>query len=378
MKLLFIDDQRDTLQPAIQAVEDTGAHTCFICDFQDAVEQIKSRQPDIIVLDLMEGMGEPAAQHEAWREPYDFIWSQRFCPIIVFSAFADELSVDRPDVSHPFITTVVKGQTGPSDLLAALEQFSSHVEVLQRTEADTQRMLRTAMRAVAPHVFRCLPDDPDARVDVTQRMTKRRLAASLDESLEGIQPWAWEQFICPPLDSEGLLTGDILLRSGKDEANPESYMIVLTPSCDLVGGQQGLKAENVLLAQCVCIREAVKELNNGDLPAMPNSKLRRKIEDALAIGFFRHFVFVPGLLRSVPVMATNLKKLVVLPVAEVVGIDKTLIRVASVDSPFRELITWAYLQSVGRPGVPDRNRTHWQREIIQSIYPQGQGQDAGN
>lgn len=38
-------------------------------------------------------------------------------------------------------------------------------------------------------------------------------------------------------------------------------------------------------------------------------------------------------------------------------------RIASVDSPFRELVTWSYLQVAGRPGLPDRDLDEWAEGI---------------
>ncbi len=43
--------------------------------------------------------------------------------------------------------------------------------------------------------------------------------------------------------------------------------------------------------------------------------------------------------------------------------DKKYLRVASIDSPFRELISWSYLQVAARPGLPDRNFESWIQEI---------------
>ena len=39
-------------------------------------------------------------------------------------------------------------------------------------------------------------------------------------------------------------------------------------------------------------------------------------------------------------------------------------RVASVDSPFREQIVWAYMINSCRPGMPDRNMDLWAKELM--------------
>jgi hypothetical protein len=42
-------------------------------------------------------------------------------------------------------------------------------------------------------------------------------------------------------------------------------------------------------------------------------------------------------------------------------------RVASVDSPFREQIAWAFVQIAGRPALPDRDLESWVQEIREQI-----------
>ena len=39
-------------------------------------------------------------------------------------------------------------------------------------------------------------------------------------------------------------------------------------------------------------------------------------------------------------------------------------RVASIDSPYREQIMWAYLQVAGRPGLPERDIKSWIKSIL--------------
>ena len=61
-------------------------------------------------------------------------------------------------------------------------------------------------------------------------------------------------------------------------------------------------------------------------------------------------------------MAAQLRKLELLSITDegFEGADgATYDRVASIDSPFREALSWAYLQIAGRPGLPDRNNKVW-------------------
>ena len=60
-------------------------------------------------------------------------------------------------------------------------------------------------------------------------------------------------------------------------------------------------------------------------------------------------------------MVANLKNLRLIPLKE---IPEKFDRVASIDSPFRELVAWSYLQIACRPGLPDRDFSTWAEEIL--------------
>ena len=58
-----------------------------------------------------------------------------------------------------------------------------------------------------------------------------------------------------------------------------------------------------------------------------------------------------------------------------IGSHKPFRRVASLDSPFRELIAWAYLQTACRPGLPDRDFDSWRDEIIENLESEVSGEE---
>lgn len=81
---------------------------------------------------------------------------------------------------------------------------------------------------------------------------------------------------------------------------------------------------------------------------------------------------IPQFIDHVPSMAANLKHL------DLVGWDEVrletedghaaadgaaFVRVASTDSPFRELVVWAYLRVTGRPGAPAFDVDGWLDDI---------------
>ena len=62
-------------------------------------------------------------------------------------------------------------------------------------------------------------------------------------------------------------------------------------------------------------------------------------------------------------MMADLKKLELIPISEI-GESAKYIRIASLDSPCRELISWAYMHTACRLGLPDRDYQSWNKEII--------------
>ena len=86
----------------------------------------------------------------------------------------------------------------------------------------------------------------------------------------------------------------------------------------------------------------------------------------LSQGFYQCVIMLPALAGAIPTMAANLKALELVPIDRI-GPGSTYERVASVDSPFRETVAWAYLQIACRPGLPERDVQAWARQIVQAM-----------
>jgi CTP synthase len=73
-------------------------------------------------------------------------------------------------------------------------------------------------------------------------------------------------------------------------------------------------------------------------------------------------------------MSACLRDLELIPLADISDDNKgRYIRIASIDSPFREQISWAFIQVVGRPGVPDRDLKVWINEISEAVRKAKEG-----
>ena len=361
LKLLFIDDEPDALDPLLRFFKrksDQGKIDYYkeTCNFSQAEERIVSMRPDIVVLDLLLNGDEPEG-----RKTCDIIWRKHFCPIVVYSARPDRLGAAY--AKHPFVEQVTKGSGSPTKAFQAVQKFTPHIEALQKAEGEVRQSFSTTMRDLAPVVFRT--SKPEARANIIIRAGRRRLAAVLDEPASDNETLAsWEHYLFPPVGDD-LLLGDVLQDRKKSKGQATSFRVVLTPSCDLVAsGGRVPKTREALAARCVTMKDA---LVLAGLPGMSASKIRSNLPSTmLSQGYHIPVIPFPELNGIVPTMATNLRDLELIPLKSI-GDAKKYRRVASVDSPFREMIAWAYLQTAGRPALPNRNLKEWATEIAANV-----------
>jgi hypothetical protein len=126
------------------------------------------------------------------------------------------------------------------------------------------------------------------------------------------------------------------------------------------------KVNQVLVAKCVGVD---RYLQAASLAANTREDRKRdKLESLLTLDQCGGFLPLPEFPRAVPLMAAALRDLELLPLDEI----STKYRIiASIDSPFRERIAWAYLQVAGRPGVPDCDMTVLIQAIINATTVKG-------
>ena len=355
MRILFIDDDPSSIITAMKHCEEGLAISGIPdCRFEDAESTLSAYRPDIVVLDLLQGP--PSDGNIAGGTVYGLIWDQQFCPVVVYSAEPDWL--DNED--HPFVKKVQKGSGSEEAVLEAILSLRPHVEALQRTESEVRQRLSEALREVAPLAFRDFVDE-DKRKEVIVRSGRRRVAAMMDEPPTGETALAsWECYLYPPVSPYTLL-GDVLQID--DSSNvPESYRIVLTPSCDMVRTEGRLpRVQEVLVAKCYSMEKALASVGMAG-----NKDAGRIRERLLSSGYSQSVIPFPKLEGVIPTMAANLRDLELIPIGNI-GNDATFHRVASLDSPFRELVAWAYLQNAGRPGLPDRDLESWAKEIVGTL-----------
>lgn len=359
-KLLFIDDEQDSLEPVLFFLQDLPDYQIETCDFDEVEERLDSFQPDIVVLDILRDGSSPGSK-PIGVETLKIIWDQRFCPIVIYSAARPDMLDDAID-EHPFVKRVEKGSGSEEEVEAALREFHAHVDVLKQTENEVRRFYTSAIQSLAPIVFRTF-DDTARRIELIGRSGRRRLAALVDDPIrDGKQLYPWEQYLLPPI-SDNILLGDILREEGKPGDDPESFRVVVTPSCDLFQAEnRNPKVESVLVAKCYSMKKGLSAICLSSNMSVENKKkLKREL---LTRGYKVPVIAFPKLDGHIPTMTANLRKLDLIPIGDV---EEKYTRITSIDSPFRELVAWAYMQTTGRLGLPDRDMDSWLEEIEASV-----------
>ena len=100
------------------------------------------------------------------------------------------------------------------------------------------------------------------------------------------------------------------------------------------------------------------------------SELKKRLRSTiLTQGYSDAIIPFPCLEGHIPTMVADLRDLELIDNQKVGGRDsgRPFLRIASIDSPFRELVAWAYLQIACRPGLPDRDFNSWRDEIVEDV-----------
>lgn len=359
LRILFMDNDEKSIEPARKRVESMIKEADILfSEFKDGQTVVGKLRPDLIILDLFEGV--PGKSESAGQRIFDFVWKTIFCPIIIYSALPE---IDTHN--NPFVKLVKKGKDSDTEIELAIKALMPHIQAIKEAEDHIRYQFAIALREFAPYAFKIYPDDGAKRNDLILRSGRRRLAAFMDEqSRLGTDIASWEQYLMPPV-SEHVSLGDIIRLVGGDKNEPESYRVVLTPSCDMISeGKRKPKVKHILTGRCCNPKRGIELMGFAAMGlGLEDFKNRLNI-DVLSQGYCRSIVPLPSLANSIPLMMLNLRDLDLIPIGETGELEETYERIASLDSPFRELISWAYMQIACRPGLPDRNIESWLDEII--------------
>ena len=369
MRVLIIDDDADLRRVLCATLAEADDWEVEDQGFEDVDETLSRFRPDMMVLDIVEGEAAGELDHDAGNTWFGRIRETWFCPVVVYSAFPARWTFDR----HPFVEAITKGAGTEERVRARLRAFTPTAEMIRGVHGDFDARVREALRD-SVHALRSQIEATEvgsSEHSTLARAVRRVVAARVDTGAAGesrLHPW--ERYVVPPL-GQHLLAADLLRREGTDWKEVEEFRLVVTPSCDLAprgGGPPS--ADRILVARCEQLgRLGTVEFRRGkSLSNREKDKLRPILTEGLA----GSRVPIPEFRGHVPLMAADLRNLELLAWDEVRSEGaggpsqeekRVFQRVASTDSPFRELVGWAYLRVTGRPGMPEVYIERWLDDI---------------
>ena len=319
MNILIVEDDQtvvDTVREFLQTEEPTWK--LEEVNFEDVKEKLMSYQTDAIVLDIFKGDKE--LNIPEGENVYDYLWKKYFRPVVVFSAGIEVSRME--EIDHPFVKIIKKSE----------ENYDSIIEALR------------------------MDDSPNG-----------------DTYLD-----SWEQYIFPPIPGNCLL-GDVVMKSGGSKSKPSDFRVILSPSCDLVKRPEP-KIKKILVAKCCSVVDGLNKSNKKNMKNSNNSV--KTIQEILTRGYENSVVPLPKLRGIIPSMFVDMKDLELVPWKKIGDKEESgpwkdvsneeesetkYYRVASIDSPFREMISQVYQSVSIRLGLPDRNFKSWAEEFSNEL-----------
>lgn len=361
----IIRQLREALPGAIESPDQTEVDVSP--NFNAATELLRTRNYDLIVLDLKEGGTSAFGEDEdvtAGQRVFDELKGIRFIPVVFFTAWAHAVKFEE----NQFVRVVSKGdgvlrvqEEVRSVFATKLPDLARHVSEIQREYmwdfcSHWKQMETLHEKAdVAYLLARRLAFSLESEARRMARTIAGRSVPLADPN--NIHPM--EMYIFPP-DDRYYVSGDIL---GESVGPKKTIWVIVTPSCDF---EQEGRIENVLLAECtplVDTDEYVKWAQDqtperqGLLKDLLADNRRNSQED--------RFKFLPGtyFLRD---SVIDFQRLRLLSLEDVGRLE----RIATIDSPFAEAIVAKFARYFGRLGTPDIDRNVVIRRL-QDALPRG-------
>src|SRR5205814_135163 len=124
---------------------------------------------------------------------WDYIWDVHFCPVVVHSAR------EEPDFlkgkQHPFAHYELKRKDSQDRVANKLKLFCHHIDCLRTFGNEVTKRASESLRHVSALIWKETTKENE-RSDMLVRVTRRRLAASLDSPVHQSEALkALEQFI---------------------------------------------------------------------------------------------------------------------------------------------------------------------------------------
>jgi CheY-like chemotaxis protein len=369
IQILVVEDIESTAEAIKSTLEErlslAPGDVRIINDFDEALNAIQpSLSCEVIVLDLYVGEASQSDDKKG-QQVWEKIWDKKLMPVIIHTGGECDLDPPIPK-NNPFVTCISKGNTSDEQVADYIASLRPQILALREVAEEFNKAIHSVLKHTSPLVWQVTENDEQLRSQVLVRSARRRLAATMDlNTMSGDQKlMSWEQYVYPPL-GDSLLMGDVLRVSNGSSEIPEDYRLVLTPSCDTqLTGSGKCKVESVLVSKCTHIKAyfEICKVKMGKVAEELPPRLREPQQGG--------FIPLPAYEKRIPLMAADLRKLELIPLEDISAYGRAKMkyeRIASIDSPFREYLSWAHMNVAGRPGMPERDFIKWAEEIKDEV-----------
>lgn len=338
MRILMIEDQRDNIEGIIDFCSDEK-YDCKVKNFEEGVSYIERYNPDIIILDLKNNIDERFEGCDI----LDKVWEKSFRPVCVFSGQINESTIEKAKFNSPLIKFIDKGDETP--VKEYIKRIAPYVDCISAVKEKTNEAMRHAF-----DFFDLAIDDNITNANVMSKLCGDRIKAYFDNENNDIDMPAWSQYVYPVLN-EDFLNGDIIKLKGANNGidHAENYFVILSQSCDICHKN----ISEVLVAHGETIEKLVSK-------GRTSQKQKAKCVKILNTGYEGQYFPLPGLSMQMPDLVIDLKKISLIKIDQ---INESYEKVASLTSPYKERLMWAYMHNACRPGVPDLAVEKWLEKL---------------
>ena len=345
VRILMVDDNEEICKETKEifhgsTIEQYQIDFEYIVGFELAIEKLTNTDFDILILDLFEGPPTEDNKNRPGEEVLDTIRKTCFIPIIFYSGLIQIMEPFKSGI----IRTVRKSDGSQALTLEIQELINSRIPLVK---SKLDRYIRESTRAffwdfVQPEWKNINKIKDQVSLDY---LLIRKLVNSLSktniELLTGVEPkpnkiHPIEFYVFPP-DSENKEMGDIIQKDN-------TLFTVLTPSCDFILREKICKAEHIILAKTIKIKE---------LPIY-DEYINKKSNDAKnkLIGLMRgstpRYFFLPQT-PFIENLLIDFQQILAVPYSELDNYKK----VAKLDSPFSQSMLSGFTRYYNRIGHED-------------------------
>ena len=347
MKILFIEDDESAIQ-GIKDFCDEHEYSYEHPPFDEALSYIDNYDPDILILDLknneadgFEGCG-----------ILDKAWEHNFRPTCVFSGQIVQSTVEQEKYQSPLVCFVDKGDDNPvKDFII---KISPYIDSIREVRNETHKAMRKSF-----DFFDMVVKDSITNPGIIASLCGNRIKSYFDNENSNVDMPVWSQYIYPILNDE-FSTGDIIMlkNSSPETKIQNKFFVILSQSCDIAHK----KVSDLLVAKCYDINCLLrKKYVSEDEYEM---RTVDELKTILNAGFTNEFFPLPSIDGVIPDIVINLKQLKLIPISR---LSNDYTKIASLSSPYKERLIWAYMQTACRPGVPDLDVECWSGTLLPQV-----------